>query len=382
MKKVNYVIATWSGSRREPNNNYLKNHLIKLLSLKNNLSQITIVKPTFDGYEKSYYDVEKIIDKFDCDVVILEKNNNLGQSYGQLFFTYEEFGDLFDYYIFVEDDYIPNIDNFDSLLLEEYISKDFEGYLCSYAGVNKEYPNGGCSVSNGIISTNYIKRIYEKFPNVIQKIDSVEGWMCHVNFANVILHSGLSFKDFASDYRVPYFGNYEIIEYGRTDTSDSIFVPHQLFEIRFKFREMIDDDLPKFLSIRNESKEFLHNNSEFSIEETKQWFHTTQPKFFIIELGQVMVGYFRTSNWEKDSLYIGCDIDSSLRGFGLGYLSYLKFMEFLKVKYEIKKFKLEVLSTNIRALNLYKKLGFKDIGVSENKIFRGDVEVESIIMEL
>lgn len=381
MKKTNYVIATWSGTRRAPNNDYLKNHLLKLLSLKHDLSQITIVKPIFEGYNKSYYDVENIIDKFDCDVVILEKNNNLGQSYGQLFFAFEKFGDNFDYYIFIEDDYIPNINNFDSLLLKEYTSKNFEGYLCSYAGITKDYPDGGCAVSNGIISTDYIKKIYTKFPNVLEKINAPEGWMCHVNFANLIFESGLSFRDFASNYRVPYYGN-NIIEYGRTDTSDSIFVPHQLWDISFEFREMTEKDLVKFLHIRNESREFLHNNSEFSIEETEQWFKVVKPKFFVIDMGGVMIGYFRTSDWKKDSLYIGCDIDSSLRGYGLGYLSYLKFMEFLKVNYEIKKFKLEVLSTNIRALNLYKKLGFKDIGVSENRIFRDDVEVESIIMEL
>ena len=94
MVKINYVIATWSGPRREPNSKYLKNHLLKLLSLKNNLSQITIVKPTFNGYDKSYYEIDSIIDKFNCDVVFLEKENNLGQSYGQLFFTYEKFRDL------------------------------------------------------------------------------------------------------------------------------------------------------------------------------------------------------------------------------------------------------------------------------------------------
>jgi ribosomal protein S18 acetylase RimI-like enzyme len=44
--------------------------------------------------------------------------------------------------------------------------------------------------------------------------------------------------------------------------------------------------------------------------------------------------------------------------------------------------KLEVLSTNIRAKNLYYKLGFIDIGVSEDKIIRDGIQVDSIIMEL
>ena len=54
MKGVNYVIATWSGNRRIPNKNYLKDHILKLSTLKHNLSQVTIVKPIFKGQRLSF----------------------------------------------------------------------------------------------------------------------------------------------------------------------------------------------------------------------------------------------------------------------------------------------------------------------------------------
>jgi RimJ/RimL family protein N-acetyltransferase len=379
--KVNYVITTWSGSRREPNLSYLKNHLLNLLSLKHNLSQITIVKPIVDGCNMSYYEVDNLISKFNCDVKILEKYDNVGQSYGQFFHAYESYKNEFDYYIFVEDDYMVDIDHFDKILVSEFVEQKVDGFLCSYCGPTPTDPVGGASISNGIISTNCLSKIYDIFPNPIQKINNREGYMCQINFSKLIWESNLHFKDISKKYRVPYFGTY-VVEYGRTDTSESIFIPHQIFNLRLNIREMLVDDLPHFLEIRNLSKEFLHDNSTFTLEQSTEWFKKTNPIFYVIELGDIMIGYFRTSNWDGNSPYIGCDIHPDFRGLGLGYLSYLKFIDRIYSEFNISSLKLEVLSTNVRAKNLYHKLGFIDIGVSEDKIIRDGILVDSIIMEL
>ena len=380
--KVNYVITTWSGPRREPNLSYLKNHLINLLTLKHNLSQITIVKPIVEGCNMSYYEIDTLINKFNCDVKILEKYDNMGQSYGQFFHAYETYKNEFDYYIFVEDDYMVDIDHFDKILVDEFVSQEVDGFLCSYCGPTPTDPVGGASISNGMISTNCMSKIYDLFPNPIQKINDREGYMSHINFEKLIWESNLHFKDISKKYRVPYFGTY-VIEYGRTDTDESIFIPHQLFNPKIKFRSMEVDDLSDFLEIRNLSKEFLHNNSSFTLDQATSWFNRDKPKFYIIELGETIIGYFRTSNWEKGiSLYIGCDVHPDFRGFGLGYLSYVKFIKKLYDEFEVDNISLEVLDTNIRAKNLYSKLGFKEIGISDEKIIRDGIHVNSIIMTL
>ena len=383
MEKVNYIITTWSGKRRVPNKRYLKDHLLKLLSLEHKLSQITIVKPVFEGYDSDYYDIEDLISEFDCNVVILEKTTNSGQSYGQFFYAYETFKDEFDYYIFVEDDYMVDIDNFDYLLLNEYKIQNVNGFLCSHSGISEYYPQGGCSVSNGLISTKYMEHIYENNNNPIARLNATEGHICHKNFADLIIECGLFFKCFSHKYRVPYYGT-SIIEYGRTDTDESIFIPHQLFDIKLNFRKITLGDLPKFLEIRNESKEYLHNNNTFNLENATEWFNGHNPKFYMIEIGKKIIGYFRTSNWDSynKTVYIGCDIHSDYRGHGIGYKSYMKFIEKLNNEYVLDAIKLEVLSSNVRAINLYNKLGFKKIGVDENKIIRENIEIESIIMEL
>jgi RimJ/RimL family protein N-acetyltransferase len=381
MNKINYVITTWAGERRSPNSNYLKDHLLKLSTLKHNLTQITIVKPTVCDDKFGYYDIENMISLFDCDVVVLEKNDNLGQSYGQFIFAYEKYKNLFDFYIFVEDDYMADIDNFDEILYNLYCDKKVEGFLCSYSGYHPEYPKGACSVSNGFISSSFLERIYDFFPNPIIQINGREGHHCHYNFVKMLRDCDFEFKDFSKEYRVPYYGD-NIIEYGRTDCDQSIFVPHQILDFKINLRQMELSDIENFLKIRNSSREFLHNDSLFTLSESKKWFVDSKPIFFILQLNNKIIGYFRTSNWTEDSLYVGCDIDPNYRNMGLGFLSYLEFIKFLKNKFNIKCLKLEVLSINNRAMHLYEKLGFKKIGISEEKIQRNDQEIESIIMEL
>jgi len=142
-------------------------------------------------------------------------------------------------------------------------------------------------------------------------------------------------------------------------------------------------DLPTFLEIRNLSKEFLHNNSSFTLDQATSWFNKDKPKFYIIELGETTIGYFRTSNWESAiGLYIGCDIHPDFRGFGLGYLSYVMFIKKLYDEFNVQTISLEVLETNTRALNLYTKLGFEKVGVSDEKIIRDGNTIDSIFMSL
>ena len=128
-----------------------------------------------------------------------------------------------------------------------------------------------------------------------------------------------------------------------------------------EIRDLSFGDLVFLNETRNECAEkFLHDSRTFLLEETLDWFLTTKPNYYIIEYYNKKIGYFRTSNYnpEENSIYVGCDIHKDYRGKGLGYESYLKFIPFISKKFNLKKINLEVLSTNTRAKNLYKKLGF------------------------
>lgn len=379
MERINYVIATWSGNRRIPNKNYLKEHILKLSTLEHNLAQVTIVKPTFAGQNDEYYNIGNLANELGCDVVILDRHSNLGESYGQLFYAYETYKDKFDYYIFCEDDYLPDLNNFD---LELFKRKNDEGYLCSFCGVNDEYPDGGCSISNGLISTTNMGKIYESNPNPISRISGKSGNDCHKNFADLLIECGLNFKDFASEFSVPYWGG-NLIEYGKVDTTKTIFSPNQLLNYHMNFSPMTEEDLPFFLEVRNQSVEFLHNDTKFNLEEATKWFNETKPKFYMLMLGTKNIGYFRTSNWddEETTFYLGCDIHPNYRGYGFAQKAYTEIIDLFYATMNISSIKLEVLGNNDRAKHIYTKLGFVEVSIADDKIIRDGVEIDSIVME-
>jgi RimJ/RimL family protein N-acetyltransferase len=106
--------------------------------------------------------------------------------------------------------------------------------------------------------------------------------------------------------------------------------------------------------------------------------------FWIIRLNAERIGYFRTSNYSKENrnIYVGADLHERFRGKGLAYESYSKFLPFLFGDLNLHKISLEVLETNIVAINLYKKLGFKLDGTKRLDVLKNGVWVNSLIMSI
>lgn len=84
--KINYVIATWSGERIVPEkcdmkiyNNLLNIHLKQLISLNENINQITIMKP-LNLDKNNYYNISVIDDRIkimECKMNINHMDNGL-----------------------------------------------------------------------------------------------------------------------------------------------------------------------------------------------------------------------------------------------------------------------------------------------------------------
>ena len=60
----------------------------------------------------------------------------------------------------------------------------------------------------------------------------------------------------------------------------------------------------------------------------------------------------------------------------------MQFIPHLFEKLDLHKISLEVLATNNRAINLYKKVGFKEEGTKREEILKKDQWVDSIIMSI
>ena len=129
----------------------------------------------------------------------------------------------------------------------------------------------------------------------------------------------------------------------------------------FRLRKMQECDVAFFNQTRNECREFLHDNSYYTYDQSLDWFKSKNPNFYIFELNNEKIGYFRTSVNEDNELYIGADINIKHRGKGHAKEGYQMFFEILKEEYGARDLYLEVFESNTRAYNLYKKLGFFEI---------------------
>lgn len=180
MTKVNYVIATYNGLCKRRHKypspeDILSSHLTNILKYKNSLTQITIMKAESTNFYKSYYDIENIIKCFNIPVIIIECEN-YGYSEGQWLKCYELFTNEFDYYLFIEDDYCPGMNNFDSILENIYKTKfcDNIGLLCSlvqgsadYNITNGKFPihsEGSVFISRETLFSLYSHPYWEKTP--------------------------------------------------------------------------------------------------------------------------------------------------------------------------------------------------------------------------
>lgn len=152
-----------------------------------------------------------------------------------------------------------------------------------------------------------------------------------------------------------------------------------------EFRKLVTDDLLFLNKVRNEcAKKYLHDSRTFTLEETVNWFNQKKPNFWTIWNNDVRIGYFRTSNYsaENKNIYVGADLHKNFRGKGLAYESYCKFLPFLFKEFDLHKISLEILETNEKAINLYKKLGFKIDGIKRDEILKNNAWVNSIVMSI
>jgi len=149
----------------------------------------------------------------------------------------------------------------------------------------------------------------------------------------------------------------------------------------YKFRNMAAYDLSFFNEVRNECRFWLHDPTEYSLEQCQKWFNTMIPQFYIVERNGERIGYFRTSNWNREHhlVSIGADFHKDYRGKGYARPAYRAFMEKLLAEFAINTFFLEVLSHNVVARHLYERLGFVEFSSREHRTIDG-VVIYSISM--
>lgn len=123
------------------------------------------------------------------------------------------------------------------------------------------------------------------------------------------------------------------------------------------------EDLKFVLEVRNHisTRKWLKNNTKFTLEQTSNWFTSTNPNWFILlsrDVKDKRLGYIRTTIDGE----IGCDIHPDYRRQGLA----TKALSYMLDK---KKFATLWVFEDNPAKKMYYRLGFKDTG---NKTFIRD----------
>lgn len=130
--------------------------------------------------------------------------------------------------------------------------------------------------------------------------------------------------------------------------------------------QLTENDLPFLLEVRNDesTRQFLENDSVFTLKESLKWFRDNQPKWFIIEVNKTSVGYIRTLGNE-----VGCDIHPNFRKKGYAKMAYELYLQDKDYA------SLWVFEDNF-AVKLYEKLGFTSTGDSRIVRKRNYIKME------
>jgi hypothetical protein len=244
--KVNIVVACWGGYRREHNPEYdsdrglyVKLQVAHLQKYVHRLAQITFavnVDPqTRDDFAAAIASIPSKIQK--SKVVVVEKPN-YGMSYGLFSYVYGMYKDQFDYYIFIEDDRVFVLDNFDDLLINEYKVLPNCGYLCGMVGGDVPH----AAITEGIASAKSLGMVWSKFGKLRHNekaalgenyfINESEG---QVSFSRAFLAVGLNLFDMQYKFVVPYWDSVKkilIFHRGVSQDRPIILCPVQIIDKR------------------------------------------------------------------------------------------------------------------------------------------------------
>jgi len=116
---------------------------------------------------------------------------------------------------------------------------------------------------------------------------------------------------------------------------------------------MESKDLPFFNRVRNSCCQYLHDKKKYSLEDSFKWFSSTNPDYFILLYNNKKAGYFRTKVISGE-FFIGLDLAKEFRGKKLAVKAYDCFFDTFKEK----DYYIYVDENNLRAYNLYCKMGF------------------------
>ena len=193
----------------------MKEQVKWLSNISHNLSQITFAN-NIDPDERPEYRraLSSLPSMIGSANVVLVEKENYGMSYGLFDYVYQMYRDAFSYYIFIEDDRVFVLGNFDSKLVKLYEHIPQCGYLCGLVeDRNRVIPFA--SQGSGIVSSAALKKVCDKFGSLGHNpsrknaanydANETEG---QVKFGQYFSMAGCKLHDIRGYYNIPYWDAY------------------------------------------------------------------------------------------------------------------------------------------------------------------------------
>ncbi|WP_020471389.1 GNAT family N-acetyltransferase [Zavarzinella formosa] len=205
--RVNYVIATWSGERRDHTPEsavYIETHIKSLQSLAHSLTQVTVVIPHNPEEPFKFSAIIESLPKSigSAQVQVLRRSNS-GLSYGSYSDAYGRFRRAFDYYIFIEDDYMFAVDDFDRHLISMFDAKSNCGLLCGLVSPIDGLDHG--AISNGITTSRVLEDLWSRYGQIPHAAAEPEYSSAHqIEFTRSFMHNGRQLCDVTDKFHVEF----------------------------------------------------------------------------------------------------------------------------------------------------------------------------------
>ncbi len=162
-----------------------------------------------------------------------------------------------------------------------------------------------------------------------------------------------------------------------------------LYGEKIYLRELLKEDIDEIYTLSLNKDVSRYNGgcgsitSKESLKEHFKYFNKPSEKYFIIATkNNGIVGYtaYRKSKYCDDVYSISLTIGKYYWGKGYGYDSMQTVLNYLFNKKKAHKIELEVVSDNVKAINLYNKCGFIEEGIRRQKYHYDGVYLDTVLM--
>jgi hypothetical protein len=211
---------------------YLREHVKRASRLKG-VEKVVIAAPTGQNFRPGYEEflTQQEISKVSGPVPVeIMRRKNIGMSYGSLNDVYKRYRLQYDYYLFVEDDYLPVSSNVAVELLALMEKLPSCGFLCGLIWTNNNTLPSHAGIFLGLLRASALEAVYKQTRRLARFTNGGywEGeYNGQVGMSQAILKAGFTLVDWLKTHRSVFLDRTVVKIFG-DPKNPAFFVPAQV----------------------------------------------------------------------------------------------------------------------------------------------------------